>query len=350
VRGEVVHMSLFDLGSELDLARVQRMLGRTPELAPIVSKAKKPDYPFPAPREVRFTQDEADVEVRIHAVGVAAVRLRIPFDSPGIAELAGLRDRLRVRGKPLAEAALSYLQELRPDLQDAVVEPYPALVEPESYLVFCVVDGDPAEMLGPRREEVAALIAGEPMGRLVPAIVESALRHTLRYYKDDLAIVGWDHALVLGPPGQYEEVLDVMELANLQLLELRTYDAYLDERLDASFSALDRLWARGGLFRSARTTLQEMSALRVDFARLTDNLHETGKLFGEWYVAKLHARLRDAFHLGSWEKAVATKMRTLEDMFQLAEQEANHRRGIVLESLIVLLFIADLGLIFLLQH
>jgi hypothetical protein len=360
VRGEIVHMSLFDLGAELDVARVTAILGRSTESAPLVSRSPAPAYAaVPTPREVRFGDGHdvagagqatrAQVEVRVHFVGVAVVRIRVPFDVPDVAALADLHARLRVRGLPLKEAAQKWFDEIQPDLQPAVIEPYPGLVEPETYVVFCLHDRDPSQLLGPEREAVAALIAGEEPGVLYPSIVDSALKHTLRYRKDDAVVIGWDHALVAGRPRSYEDVLDVMELANLELLEFRTYDDYLDSRLDEAFVALDRLWAPGGLFRSARATLQDISELRVDFARLTDNLHDTGKLFGEWYVAKLHSHLRDAFHLASWERAVATKMQTLEDMYQLAEQEANHRRNLILEAMIVMLFILDLVLLFLIR-
>src|SRR4029077_10603846 len=56
--------------------------------------------------------------------------------------------------------------------------------------------------------------------------------------------------------------LDVMELANLELLEFRTYDAYLDDRLDEAFDALDRLWAPRGLFRSARNVARHFRTAR----------------------------------------------------------------------------------------
>ena len=353
MKGEIVHMSLFDLGAELDVDRVGTMLGRHPEAAPLVSRSPTPDYaPVPRPREVRFGDAQAakaQVEVRIHFVGVAVVRIRIPFEVPDAAGLLGLPTSLQVRGLPLKDAARAWFEELRPDLLPAVIEPYPGLVEPETYTAFCVTDSSPEPLLGPGRDTIAALIASEPPGTLVPAIVEAALKHTLRYRKDDAVVIGWDHALVVSPPGRYEDVLDVMELANLELLEFRTYDDYLDRRLDESFAALDRLWAPGGLFRSARGALKDISELRVDFARLTDNLHDTGKLFGEWYVAKLHSHLRDAFHLASWERAVAAKMETLEDMFQLAEEEANHRRSLILEIMIVMLFVLDLILLFVLK-
>jgi len=359
-------MTLFDLGAEIDLDRVGAVLGRRSQPAPLVSRSPAPEYAaLPPPREVRFEGDapardaapstpeaaaaQAQVEVRVHGVGVAAVRIRIPFDVPDLAALARLPGQLRVRGRPLRDAANAWFAELGPDIAPAVVEPYPAAVEPEHYLVHCVTDTPPEALLG-AREELAALIAGERAGLLVPAVVDSALKHTVRYYRDDAVVIGWDNALVAGPAGSYEDTLDVMELANLELLEFRTYDEYLDDRLDQAFVALDRLWARGGLFRSARAALQDISELRVDFARLTDNLHDTGKLFGEWYVAKLHTHLRDAFHLASWERAVANKMETLEDMFQLAEEEANHRRSLILEVMVLLLFVVDVAIIALQSH
>ncbi|MES2154753.1 MAG: hypothetical protein V4510_06410 [bacterium] len=350
MKGELVHMTLFDVGAEVDLSRIERLLGRPTQPAPLVSRSQAPQYaPFPLPKEVRFAEPDAppgtQVEVRLHRVGVVAVRIRIPAEAATLHDWQDLRGKLQIRGQGLRAAAARWYDELQADIRPAVIEPYPGLVEPETYTVFCITDPVADELLGRNREGVAALIAGEVPGSIVPAVVDSALKHTVRYYRDDAVVIGWDNALVVAQPGGYEDVLDVMELANLQLLEFRTYDAYLDDRLDASFAALDRLWAPGGLFRSARAALQDISELRVDFARLTDNLHDTGKLFGEWYVAKLHQNLRDSFHLASWERAVAGKMQTLEDMFQLAEEEANHRRSLWLEVAVVVLFVLDLVLI-----
>jgi hypothetical protein len=355
MRGEWVRIALFDIGAEVDLERVHTILGRPAAPAPFVARSPAPDYaPVPRPREVAFEPPESTpgtkVEVRVHAVGVVAVRIRLPLEAGSLDTLPEAKAGFRAGGRGLKEASSVYVEQVRAELQGAVIEPYPGLVEPEFYGVYCLTEGISADqLLGRDREPLAALIAGEPPGLLVPAVVDAALKHTLRYYRDDAVVIGWDNAVILGHPGGYEDVLDVLELANLQLLEFRTYDAYLDRRLDESFAALDRLWKPGGFLRSARATLQDISELRVDFARLTDNLHDTSKLFGEWYLAKLHTHLRESFHLASWEKAVAAKMQTMEDMFQLAEEEANHRRSIFLEGFVILLFILDLVMLYLLR-
>jgi len=195
------------------------------------------------------------------------------------------------------------------------------------------------------RHRLAALVSDQADDVVVPSRMEAAFRHLLQDGPDDAVIPGWDHAVILDAPGGYEDILDVMELANLELLEFRTYDAYLDARLDASFTAIDRLWSRGGLFRSARSALQDISRVRVELARLTDNLHDTGKIFGDWYTAQLHQRLHARFHLASWERAVAVKMEALEDMFHMAQEEANHRRSLMLEILVALLFVLDVAIL-----
>jgi hypothetical protein len=350
VRGELVHFTLFDAGSELDLSRIPSLLGRAPAPAPLVTRSAAPPYAsFPEPLEVAFDEPGCRVEVRVHQVGVVALRLRILVPETDWAGLAALPHALRIDGKSLEESALAWFGKVRAGLQDARVEPYPVEIEPERYTVYCLSEAPPPdELLRTHRPALAALVAGEPEGSLSDAIVDTALKHTFRYYHNDAAIIGWDNAVLVGREGSYEDALDVMELANLELLEFRTYDAYLDQQLDKAFLSLDRLWARGGIFRSARSTLKGMSALRVDFARLTDNLHDTGKMFGDWYLAKLHGHLRAAFHLDSWERAVAGKMGTLEDMFQLAEEETHHRRSTFLEAMVVALFVLDLILIYIL--
>lgn len=353
IRGEIVDILIHDVGGELDTARVTTLMGLRPAKASLVTRSPAPPYATtPAPVQVRATTPAAgDVTVRLHSVGAMAIRRRRGF------EVADLKELVTLLRAPPSDAGAAFdktlLADLEREIQPAVVEPYDAHVAPEPYTAVCVTSGlAPEHLLEGETESVAAIIQGETeTGRLARTTIESSIRHTIRYYRDDALVLGWDNALLVAPEGTYEDVLDVIELANLELLELRAFDAYLDQRLDEAFEALDRLWAPGGLFRSARAALADISGLRVDFARLTDTLRDTGKLFGDWYLAKVHRSLRDRFHLPEWERAVQEKMGTLEDMFHLAEEEATHRRSLVLETMIVLLFILDLALIFVLaQH
>lgn len=348
MKGEIVDFRLYDLGAEVDLAKVARLLDMPAGLAPLVVRSPTPpSVAFPEPREVVLPLDGVvggRVEIRVHALGVLSVRLRIPFETASLAALT--EDAAGRVPDPSRLASLSdgVLQRIKADIAHARVEPYIIEVAPERYTVYCLMmpEADVAHALEHQRHDLGRMVSGDRRAARVPERLTNALKHIVQSSPEDAVILGWDHALVLGHAGGYEDVLDVMELANLELLEFRTYDTYLDQRLDGAFRALDRLWAPGGWFRSARAALREISALRVAFARLTDNLHDTGKFFGDWYVAKLHQHMHERFHLASWERAVAAKMGTLEDMFHLAQEETNHRRSMMTEILIILLFVLDL--------
>ena len=345
---ELVCMRLFDLGAEVDLARVPTLAGRPARPAPLEPKSPYPRASaFPRPIEAILEVPGAPgvvLEVRVHAVGVLAIRYRVPLPSVGLAGLSTSLSGLRIGTEPVDDAAARLADRLRAELAPALQDHYDARVAPEGYDVYCLhaAPADVPQILERDADILAQLVSDSAGQALVETRRAAAAKHTLQYTPGDAVVLGWDHAVILDEPGEYEDILDVMELANAELLEFRTYDDYLDRRLEGSFDALDRLWRPGGLFRSARGALQDISRLRVEFARLTDNLHDTGKVFGDWYMAQLHQRLHERFHLASWERAVASKMETLEDMFHLAQEEATHRRSLLLEVAIVLLFVLDL--------
>lgn len=349
-------MRLFDVGAEVDLEGVRTLLGKPTAPAPVEARsAAPPSTNFPKPLEVAWEPAGAPAgcraEVRVHDLGVVTVRVRWPCQVAGLTEMSGLARGLRLEGQPEEEWAAAIAKAVRAELVPALRAPYEAAYDPsgqtERYVAYCV-HAAPATVPSLLEKEsvgLAQLISDSVDEALVPARLAAAHKHTMQYTPGDAVLLGWDHAVILDEPGQYEDILDVMELANLELLEFRTYDAHLDRKLEQSFLAIDRLWARGGLFRSARSALRDISQLRVEFARLTDNLHDTGKIFGDWYTAQLHRRLHERFHLASWERAVESKMATLEDMFHLAQEETNHRRTLVLEVMVVLLFVLDLVLL-----
>lgn len=352
MRAEIVHMRLQDLGAEIDLRRVTTLQGRAARSAPVEAQsALPPTSRFPQPVEVTLQPASgppgAQVEVRVYSLGAISIRLRWSVEADSTARLWSSPEDVAFDGLAAEEYCRRLVVQVRRDLEGALRDPYDIEVPEERYTVYCL-HAAPADVGRILRDEAVAIaqLTSDARGvDLVPSRLAAAQKHTLQYTPGDAVVIGWDHAVILDEPGQYEDILDVMELANLELLEFRTYDAHLDQRLETSFAAIDRLWAPGGLFRSARSALRDISRLRVEFARLTDNLHDTGKIFGDWYTAQLHQRLHERFHLASWARAVASKMATLEDMFHLAQEETNHRRTLVLEVMVVLLFVLDLALL-----
>lgn len=358
--GELVHLFLYDLGGEVKLTDAARLLTSSTSAGRVEPGKSAPPYMeltrplvvnYPA-REIATTQGPvlANVEAHVYGIGAVGVTLRMPFSKP---DLVGVKEfsQLRIASGPtLDQVAREVADGIAQVLRPALVETYVASVDPETYLVIVLTrtDRHATELLLHERELLAGIVAGEKRPeRLSSEEVLDNLRTWFSYYSDDLIIVDWDRALVIEPSGKYDDTLTVIETANLELLELRVYDRYLDAVLENAYNDLTRFYGRGGLFRSARNVQEELSNARIDLVRVTDTINNIGKIFGDYYLAKLHLGLTERFHLREWETIVREKMATLNELYTLASHEVEHRRGVVLESMIVLLFVVDLVLIYL---
>lgn len=360
-KGELVFTFLYDLGGEVKLADVATLVKglRAERVEP--SKNAPPYVDLARPLAYRYPErvietprgeEKLHVEARVYGIGAVSVALRLPFEAKDLREVNELTFLKPAKVPGLDAIAREIAESIAGTLDEALVERYVAAVDPEAYLAVVLTQTPvPAmELFEKERQMLAGIVAGERRPeRLSAEEVRDNLRTWFRYYEDDLVVVDWERALVLEPSGKYEDVLTVMEIANLELLELRVYDKYLDAVLEEAYEDITRFYGRGGLFRSARGVQEELSNARIDLVRVTDAINNIGKIFGDYYLAKLHVGLAERFHLNEWEAIVREKMATLNELYTLASHEVEHRRGMALEAMIVLLFLLDLALLFLLS-
>ena len=91
---------------------------------------------------------------------------------------------------------------------------------------------------------------------------------------------------------------------------------------------------------------RELREIRVDLARLSDELSNITKFFGDWHLARIYQGLSSRFHLGDWHKSIDEKLKTLDDIYQILQHDRNNRWMMVLEVTIVLLFVVDIVMLF----
>lgn len=358
MRGEAVYYELFDVGARIHLDRISRILDEFPVLVDVERQKAAPKYlAFPKPLVVKFPAQVVETNVgsvpvaltaKVFDLGAISYAVRVPFEVGAIMDLLDY-DQLTIRLDgamvPVAEWVSKFHRRIEENLRPAFYEEYHIPSQPEPYTVYCIVEHEePAQAIwAGQRPQIAALLAGEARAENLSAKeVEDGLRRWYSYYKSDLIVVDWDSALLIEPSGKYEDVLFVLELANLQLLELRVYDAYLDRILDKAYDDLERLFKRGGVWQTVQPVLKELSEARIELTEVADEVHNIGKFFGDWYLAKIYEASKERFYLDEWEKTVTEKLRTLNDLYQMASHETTNRRLILLELLIVLLFVVDL--------
>jgi hypothetical protein len=365
--GEVVYLYAFDIAYELPRLPVRELLGQ-PVGQFVVDASKR------APRQMSFYRPEMirlpplerlgpggrvwiERTIKFLPVGAISITVRVPFQVGRVEDLVAYHDLRFSDGAYLYDEVRTLAEEVRKALEPYAIRPVKQLGEEEAYTVFCVhaplVDGDGATVsteswMHNRRRDIASLLTEEPdpAHLSVQEADESTAKH-FSYYEKDVVVIDWDAALIVDEPRYIDEVLYIMELANLQLAELEAYDRMLDEAVLRSYRDLRarrvRSWASAGVQR-------ELRELRVDLARLSDELSNITKFFGDWHLARIYKGLSDRFHLADWHRTIDEKLKTLDDLYQMLRADQNNRWMLILEGTIVLLFILDLAAIFLWKH
>lgn len=217
----------------------------------------------------------------------------------------------------------------------------------EEYSVFIVssYEGSPEQLLQHHKEKVAGLLKSEkqPLDVLE---VDYTLASQIKYAKNDLVIIDWDGAFIFDPEGDYASTLELLQLANLQLLRYRILDKRLDERLQhvakliRQSSAESRFLFEGAdISQTLKDTLLVRSISISEFQAMEREI----KLIGDWYWARLYDLITKKFKMEDWRKVVKEKLDAVESVYRLASEKFTlswERRGRVIELIgwYVLLF------------
>ncbi len=361
MEAEVVYFRIFDLGAPIDLEKVRRAMPGLPLASHLAREKATPKY-FDLPEPIVVAIDERRSEsnlgprtlkvvAKLYGLGALSVMIRTPAQVHGLGELTPFAElALRDDGhtKDIGGFAWDIYQGVLKDLKPFLGTPYEIEPVDESYIAYCI-GGEPdlaPVLVKSLRHEVTALLANDPHpGKLSDGEINDTWRHWYSYYEDDLAVLDLHAALVVEPSGRYEDTLAVVELANLQLLELRTYDIYLDRILERAYDDLELFFSRRGLLRRGGRVLKELGDVRMDLAEMTDATENITKFFGDWFLAKVYRGCKEKLDLEAWISRVNEKQAALSEIYDTAQHMVEARRTIILEALIVLLFIIDLAVL-----
>jgi hypothetical protein len=354
---EAVSFYLYDVGRSVDLDKVAALLPAHPDLG----IAKRRDTPasltLPTPLILQLASpegwgfpalDQPSAQAKIYEEGVVTIVLRAKARLR-MDELHGLERRpLGGPGGPDLErfAEVSFLR-LFEALIPAVAEPREiAAMDRESYLAFCFLEcgEDPAGFIERNRDRCAALLIGEePSSSLHDSQIAATLGRPFSYRAGDLAVFELDRCIIIDPRGDYEDLLLIAEHANYQLLELRVLDKLLDTWLDEAEDDIRALTGGGrrvlGLRRPIEVKLAHIQALRFDALFILENLENSSKIIGDYYLGQVYARLCEIFNTEGWKWSVERRLDTLQDVYDMVKVDAGERRMVALEVTFIIVCI-----------
>lgn len=357
--GEVIYLFAYDIAHELGRQPIPQLFNQPVAQYSIDTSRRNPRHQlFHRPRIVRLPDQErigphgpirVSREIKVLSVGAISIRVRVPFAVRALEDLVDYHD-LQFSNGSLSDEIRALAEQTRQELAPYIVRPVERISDEEAYTVFCIrgpiSTGHPStdqrsvraeSWLETHRRSVAAVLTQETSSETLSRqeTLESTSRR-LSYYEDDLVVVDWDAALLVDHPDEWEEVLYVLELANVQLAELEAYDRILDGSLERTYRDLS---ASGRGHSQLRRELRE---LRIDLARFSDELSNITKFFGDWHQARVYEMAAARFHLTDWHRTVNDKLRTVGELHEMLKTDLSNRWMMILEATIVLLFIIDL--------
>ena len=295
--------------------------------------------------------------IKLFSVGVISVKVRMPVACRRITDLVAFRDLRFKDTTTLDDRLRAIVARLFEDVKPHLDTPVRALEQPEVYTIFCLnpplddvaaADSglpEPIEKWLCRHErEVAALLDGETDPEcLSQQEIQETMKYKYSYYQHDLAVVEWDTAFLVDTPEGCQDTLYVLEMANLQLEELKVYDAKLDAVLDKAYDDVEAV-VRPHAFRIRQRVLAELREIRMDLTKVADEVSNTTKFFGDWHLARIYMGCgpfpsRRAGKRGQPEAA------RLDGLYTMLQQDSMNRAMLLLEITIVALFVIDLVII-----
>jgi hypothetical protein len=353
--GAVVALRLFDVAYAIDLARAEALLAEQARTARRIRLSATPPKAMafgvppvglelePVALPLEDGNVAADVTVRLYDFGVVTIALRFPVTDASWTDF--------VRGLNIVDHVVeaasdtwgSLLKRVRELVLPAMIRPEESGVQ-EDYLIGLVHSFDQtltaAALLG--SVDLVPLLSGEQRP-LSDGARQDLLRQRFSYYTDDLVVLAWDRAFVYEPRGD-SDVLDVLEVANAQLLEMRYYDELLDDELPRMYDLVAKARRARTLLASRRFAhlARRLHTLVAEVTELTERVDNALQVTEDVYLARIYAAALELSRVPAVNAAVDRKLAIIRDTYSALYDESLASRTELMEVLIIVLIAAEI--------
>jgi hypothetical protein len=332
---------IYDIGKEIDLNRLEQALARSYFTARASFQRIRPksiimeDPPLSLRlHPVRIERDgrQFDLEVFARVYDIGAISLCFIFEDR-LSPLSALEDLgvLFTGQEGLDETFDAYVGTLSEILLPHISNLAINHVFFEDYTVFVTDHLD--ESLDP-----VVLMLGERVSNLSPQMREEVLKNALSYSMDDRVILSWDRALIC-EPGPATDLIDLIEYATVQVLELRYYDRELSRQMEKMYDDIELADKQISFLRMRRyhalmSTLMETYA---EISEITEKVNNLIKVTEDVYYARVYALVLKVLRSGQWSESVSRKIEVIQENYSMLSDEVRIQHSNFLEWVVIIL-------------
>lgn len=187
------------------------------------------------------------------------------------------------------------------------------------------------------------LLCGEER-ELSPESRLDLMRHRFSWYADDLVVLAWDRAFIYEPRGDLD-VINILDVANAQLLEMRYYDELLDVELPRMYDLVQKMHrSRSFLMHSRRfaNLARQFHTLVAEVTELRERVDNALEITEDVYLVKVYSAALESFRVPQINATVDRKLAIIRDTYTALYDEASASRSALMEAVIVILIVAEI--------
>jgi hypothetical protein len=338
---------IFDIGGEIDLDWLEKALARSyftarTSFVRVKQKSIMIEEPplmiqmHPIWVERNGRTYEFSVVARVYGIGAISICFIMDLQDTCYSTLEEIA-LLFAGQEGLGEYYIQYLRTLgeiiKPHIRNFAIDP--AFFE--DYTVYVTDHRDDTI-------DAVPLLLGEKTD-ISPQIREDILKNSLSYSADDLAILSWDSALLCSPESP-TDIIDLIEFANVQVLELRYYDRELTREMEKMYDDIehaDRLsqFRRSRQYHAIMAKLMETSA---EISEVIEKVNNLIKVTEDVYYARVYATALKVLRSGLWSESVSRKIDVIRGNYSMLSDEVRIQHSNFLEWVIIILIALEFGL------
>lgn len=351
LEGSALSLVLYDVCEEIQLDQLRTLLAAERQRLPLKHPAAEQvriENP-PVVEHLGIIESEGgekfETQIKYYDYGVVSIIFRRPLEGDW-QRLIDLSANW-ISGSQFDQMGRMLVRRQLDRVRPALVKPYAEWLS-EDYFIFSVtsVDGSPdaSTLLAERANEIVQIIRGEES--LLSASEKSeVLQSSISYYPNDVAVIGWNAALVYDTPSGSATAIQMLEYANSQLLEFRHYDEFLTRELNVARGFIEPgkgLLARWRLARAAA----RLQAVALDVAGLTERVDNAIKFLSDMFSARLYRHAANRVGVPDYKSLVDEKLATARELYTFMIEEFHQGRTFILELIVVIILIIELVFLF----
>lgn len=355
--GAIVALRLFDVAYAIDLARAETLLAEQARMARRSRLSATPPKAMafgvapvavglgPVVVELDGVTIEAAATARLYDFGAMTLALHVPVMGM---PWAGFVHRVNAVDRCTEDLLTDgtwerLLEQVRALVGPALIRPEMSGVQ-EDYLIGVVHAFDRTLTAAALQDcvDLVPLLSGEQRP-LSDSARQDLLRQRFSYYTDDLVVLTWDRAFIYEPRGD-SDVMDILEVANAQLLEMRYYDELLDDELPRMYDLVARARRARPLLTSRRFAhlARRLHTLVAEVTELTERVDNALQVTEDVYLARIYAAALELFRVPTVNAAVDRKLAIIRDTYSALYDESSASRTELMEFLILILIMAEI--------